>query len=187
MQQDRSTGWRLGSNRTTQFRYQVAGIAMGAVMAVVFAKVFMNAYPVLRLDQTGPAATHVQGWQSAMTFKMVGALSNLTHPKSYTYTALWIGVGLGFGIEAIRKVLRAWPVYKAFVAREQGRLQRRLSRRHDLPAEPLRIFFRRIRGAGDVDVVRCAAASSVRCGTPLRRASHLRETAISPARRSPKT
>jgi uncharacterized oligopeptide transporter (OPT) family protein len=116
MQQDRSTGWRLGSNRTTQFRYQVAGIAMGAIMAVVFAKIFMNAYPVLRLDQTGPAATHVQGWQSAMTFKMVGALSNLTHPKSYTYTALWIGVGLGFGIESIRKLLRAWPAYKAFVA-----------------------------------------------------------------------
>jgi uncharacterized oligopeptide transporter (OPT) family protein len=119
MQQDRSTGWRLGSNRTTQFRYQVAGIAMGAVMAVVFAKVFMNAYPVLKLDQTGPAATHVQGWQSAMTFKMVGALSNLTHPKPYTYIALWIGVGLGLGIEAIRKVLRAWPAYKAFVERDK--------------------------------------------------------------------
>jgi uncharacterized oligopeptide transporter (OPT) family protein len=116
MQQDRSTGWRLGSNRTIQFRYQVAGIAMGAVMAVVFAKVFMNAYPVLRLDQTGPAATQVQGWQSAMTFKMVGALNNLTHPKSYTYTALWIGVGLGFGIETLRKILRKWSAYKAFVA-----------------------------------------------------------------------
>jgi uncharacterized oligopeptide transporter (OPT) family protein len=118
MQQDRSTGWRLGSNRTTQFRYQVAGIAMGAVMAVVYAKLFMNAYPVLTLDQTN-AATHVQGWQSAMTFKMVGALNNLTHPKSYTYTALWIGVGIGLGIEVIRKLLRAWPAYKAFVERDQ--------------------------------------------------------------------
>jgi uncharacterized oligopeptide transporter (OPT) family protein len=119
MQQDRSTGWRLGSNRTIQFRYQVAGIAMGAVMAVVFAKVFMNAYPVLRLDQTGPAATHVQGWQSAMTFKMVGALNNLTHPKSYTYIALWIGVGIGLSLEGIRKVLRAWPRYQAFVQRDK--------------------------------------------------------------------
>ena len=34
MQQDRSTGWRLGTNRTIQFRYQVVGIAMGAVMSV---------------------------------------------------------------------------------------------------------------------------------------------------------
>jgi uncharacterized oligopeptide transporter (OPT) family protein len=36
MQQDRSTGWRLGTNRTIQFRFQVAGIVMGAIMAVVF-------------------------------------------------------------------------------------------------------------------------------------------------------
>ena len=46
MQQDRSTGWRLGTNRIVQFRYQVIGIAMGAVLAVVLAKTFMNAYPV---------------------------------------------------------------------------------------------------------------------------------------------
>src|SRR5499427_1262938 len=52
MQQDRSTGWRLGTNRTIQFRFQVAGIVMGAVMAVVFAELFMSAYPVLQVDQT---------------------------------------------------------------------------------------------------------------------------------------
>ena len=34
MQQDRSTGWRLGTNRIIQFRYQVIGIVMGAVLAV---------------------------------------------------------------------------------------------------------------------------------------------------------
>ena len=45
MQQDRSTGWRLGTNRVVQFRYQVIGIAMGAVLAVVLAKIFMNSYP----------------------------------------------------------------------------------------------------------------------------------------------
>ena len=35
MQQDRSTGWRLGSNRTIQFRYQAVGIldGRGAVRA----------------------------------------------------------------------------------------------------------------------------------------------------------
>jgi uncharacterized oligopeptide transporter (OPT) family protein len=115
MQQDRSTGWRLGSDRTTQFRYQVAGVAMGAVMMVVLAKVFMGAYPVLNADQT--AGIHVDGWQSAMTFKMVGALKNLTNPKPYTYTALWIGVGIGFGTELLRKLLKVSPAYKAFVAR----------------------------------------------------------------------
>src|SRR4029079_2775626 len=34
MQQDRSTGWRLGTNRMMQFRYQVIGIVMGAIFAV---------------------------------------------------------------------------------------------------------------------------------------------------------
>ena len=46
MQQDRSTGWRLGSNRAIQFRYQVVGIVMGGVLCVVLAKLFMSAYPV---------------------------------------------------------------------------------------------------------------------------------------------
>ena len=41
MQQDRSTGWRLGTNRMIQFRYQVIGITMGAVMSVILARLFM--------------------------------------------------------------------------------------------------------------------------------------------------
>ena len=32
MQQDRSTGWRLGSDRMVQFGYQVAGIVVGALV-----------------------------------------------------------------------------------------------------------------------------------------------------------
>ncbi|HVY46879.1 MAG TPA: OPT/YSL family transporter [Minicystis sp.] len=115
MQQDRSTGWRLGSSRVTQFRYQVAGVAMGAVMAVVFAKVFMTAYPALQLDQTAEGV-HVEGWQSAMTFKMVGALKTLSHPKPYIYTALWIGVGIGLVNEILRKVIKGAAAYKRFVA-----------------------------------------------------------------------
>src|SRR5439155_8637965 len=73
MQQDRSTGWRLGTNRVVQFRYQVIGIIMGAVLAVALAKLFMSAYPVLRVDQF--ANSNVPGtekWQSAMTLKLVG-------------------------------------------------------------------------------------------------------------------
>ena len=50
MQQDRSTGWRLGTNRRIQFRYQVLGIVMGAVLCVVLARIFMSAYPVLALN-----------------------------------------------------------------------------------------------------------------------------------------
>jgi hypothetical protein len=51
MQQDRSTGWRLGTNRIIQFRYQVIGVVMGAVMAVAFASIFMSAYPYLKTNQ----------------------------------------------------------------------------------------------------------------------------------------
>lgn len=46
MQQDRSTGWRLGTNRVNQFRYQVAGILVGSALAVALAGVFLRAYPV---------------------------------------------------------------------------------------------------------------------------------------------
>ena len=77
MQQDRSTGWRLGTNRVIQFRYQVVGIAMGAVLAVGMATVFTDAFPVLKQDQTSmPKAERdkLTHWQSAMTYKFVGAL-----------------------------------------------------------------------------------------------------------------
>ncbi len=57
MQQDRSTGWRLGTNRVAQFRYQVIGIAMGAVLAVALAKLFMHSYEVLRSGPVQPPAT----------------------------------------------------------------------------------------------------------------------------------
>ena len=48
MQQDRSTGWRLGSSRSIQFRYQMVGIIIGAVLAVVMTTLFLEAYPILK-------------------------------------------------------------------------------------------------------------------------------------------
>lgn len=115
MQQDRSTGWRLGTNRIKQFRYQVIGIAMGAVMAVVLAKVFMNAYPVLQVDTfANPKYPGAEKWQSAMTYKFVGALRGLTNPKDYVKTALMIGIGAGFVIELLRKIVKSSPRYKTF-------------------------------------------------------------------------
>ncbi len=117
MQQDRSTGWRLGTNRVIQFRFQVIGIVMGAVMAVVLAKVFMQAYPVLRIDQfSHPNTPGAEQWGSAMTFKFVGALQGLTHPKPYITTALFIGIGIGFVTEVLRKIIKNNKVYQRFVA-----------------------------------------------------------------------
>ena len=121
MQQDRSTGWRLGTNRVIQFRYQVAGILMGAIMGVVFAKLFMAAYPVLNLDQTVmKAADQPANWSAAMTYKFVGVLRSLTDPKPYQMTAIWLGVGLGFAIEAARKIIKASADYQEFAKSGKG-------------------------------------------------------------------
>ena len=117
MQQDRSTGWRLGTNRTIQFRYQVGGVLVGALMAVVYARLFMSAYPVLTLDQTSMTADQQPGaWVSAMTYKFVGALRSLTDDKPYQRTAIWVGLALGFVVQVVRLVLKADPNYRRWVA-----------------------------------------------------------------------
>jgi len=117
MQQDRSTGWRLGTNRTIQFRYQVGGILVGAVMAVVYARLFMSAYPVLAVDQTSiPADQQPVAWASAMTYKFVGALRSLTDDKPYQRTAIWIGIGIGAAVQIARLALRASRAYRSLVA-----------------------------------------------------------------------
>ena len=117
MQQDRSTGWRLGTNRVVQFRYQVAGVLMGAIMAVIFAKLFMTAYPVLLLDQTVmKAGEQPSEWSAAMTYKFVGVLRSLTDDKPYQRTAIWVGVGIGFAFQLARKLIKANEAYKRFAA-----------------------------------------------------------------------
>ena len=120
MQQDRSTGWRLGTDRTIQFRFQVVGVLMGAVLAVYMAKLFMQAYPVLRIDTfTHPEALKAAGegaakWQSAMTFKFVGVIRGLTQPKSWQIPAMMVGFGIGLVTQIIRKVVKANVRYQAW-------------------------------------------------------------------------
>jgi uncharacterized oligopeptide transporter (OPT) family protein len=116
MQQDRSTGWRLGTSRVMQFRYQVMGILVGAILAVAFAKLFMAAYPVLLKDQTlMKAGEQPSEWSAAMTYKFVGVLRSLTDDKPYQRTAIWIGVVIGFAIELIRKLMRASRGWQRFI------------------------------------------------------------------------
>ncbi len=116
MQQDRSTGWRLGTNRNIQFRYQVVGVTMGAVMSVALARLFMKAYPILSLNQYAhPDAPGIEKWQSAMTFKFVGALSGLTHPNEKVMTALAIGIAIGIATEGLRKAIKGNPGWIAWV------------------------------------------------------------------------
>jgi uncharacterized oligopeptide transporter (OPT) family protein len=115
MQQDRSTGWRLGTPRTIQFRFQIMGLVVGAVLSVGFAKLFMSAYPVLLLDQTVlKAGEQPTQWLSAMTYKFVGVLRSLTDDKPYQRTAILVGLALGFAVQVARKLLFKSAAYQRF-------------------------------------------------------------------------
>jgi uncharacterized oligopeptide transporter (OPT) family protein len=115
MQQDRSTGWRLGSNRVLQFRYQVIGIAFGAVLMVALARVFMAAYPILTQDQfANPHLPGAEKWQSAFTFKMVGALRGITQNQPHILKALGLGVAFGMVIELLRKIIKSRPGWASY-------------------------------------------------------------------------
>jgi uncharacterized oligopeptide transporter (OPT) family protein len=117
MQQDRSTGWRLGTPRTIQFRFQVMGLVVGAILTVGFARLFMAAYPVLALDQTVmKAGEQPPQWLSAMTYKFVGVLRSLTDDKPYQRVAIVLGVALGFVVQVVRKRLFASAAYQRFKA-----------------------------------------------------------------------
>jgi uncharacterized oligopeptide transporter (OPT) family protein len=121
MQQDRSTGWRLGTNRVNQFRYQVIGIGCGAVLTVVLAKVFMSAYPILRVDQfSNPHIEGAQQWQSAMTYKFVGAIKGITLEQPHVMKALWLGIVIGLAIMVVRKLIKRTAAYRAFVEGSRG-------------------------------------------------------------------
>ena len=115
MQQDRSTGWRLGTNRIIQFRYQVIGIALGAVLAVGLAKLFMNAYPVLQVNALdNPNTPGITEWQSSFTYKMVGALQGITDSKPHVMKALALGLTIGLLVELARKILKSRRRYQEF-------------------------------------------------------------------------
>ncbi len=114
MQQDRSTGWRLGTSRALQFRFQVVGIFLGAILSVYMARLFMNAFPELRVDGGGGQ------WQSAMTLKIAGAVKSITQPKPFTLPAMGVGLLIGLVTEALRKVVKANEGYKKWVATKAG-------------------------------------------------------------------
>ncbi|AEI81411.1 oligopeptide transporter Opt [Cupriavidus necator N-1] len=124
MQQDRSTGWRLGSDRIVQFGYQVAGIVVGALVAVAMARLFMHAYPVLALDQTSlPADQQPARWTSAMTYKIVGVLHGLAQSRAGQHVAVATGLGLGLATAVLRKAILGRPAWQRFAqASRRGRV-----------------------------------------------------------------
>ena len=154
MQQDRSTGARLGTNRVMQFRYQAAGIFVGALLAVGFARLFMAAYPVLLLDQTAMSEGQQPAqWNAAMTFKFVGILKSLTDDKPYQRTAIWIGVGTGLADRARPQALVRERALAA-LQEDARRRRRRLRARLDRALVAVRAVVRRLRQPGDVALAR---------------------------------
>jgi uncharacterized oligopeptide transporter (OPT) family protein len=115
MQQDRSTGWRLGTNRTIQFRYQLVGVILGAVLAVFMAGFFMKAYPILKDPNAKGSA-----WQSAMTLKFYGAVKAITDPKSFQVPAILVGTAIGLVTEIARKVVKQSERYRAWIKTPGG-------------------------------------------------------------------
>jgi hypothetical protein len=93
----------------------MVGIIMGAVLAVLMTRVFLESYPVLKINlQKHPelADTVAKGWESAMTFKFVGVLDTLGADASKTYFVMGLGIGLGVIIQTIRKVLQRSKAYQ---------------------------------------------------------------------------
>lgn len=117
MQQDRSTGWRLGTNRTIQFRYQVIGIFMGAVFAVAITKLFLAAYPVLKVDTFLHPEMKTGNWQSAMTYKFAGILRGLSSAETTTLKLMGLGIAIGLVIQIIRVMLKNSRSYQAWKER----------------------------------------------------------------------
>jgi len=86
-------------------------------MAVVYARLFMSAYPVFSgRSDLDPADQQPVAWASAMTYKFVGALRSLTDDKPYQRTAIWIGIGIGAAVQIARLALRASRAYRSLVA-----------------------------------------------------------------------
>ncbi|SOY93491.1 Putative oligopeptide transporter; OPT superfamily [Cupriavidus taiwanensis] len=121
MQQDRSTGWRLGSDRMVQFGYQVAGIVVGALVAVAMARLFLQAYPVLALDQTSlPADQQPARWTSAMTYKIVGVLHGLSQDRTGQYLAVGAGLLIGLATALLRRAILGHPAWQRFARSGRG-------------------------------------------------------------------
>src|SRR5205823_10745932 len=109
------------TNRVIQFRYQVIGIAMGSLMSVLLARLFMRSFPILKINQYAhPDAPGIGKWQSAMTFKFVGALDSLAHPNPRVMIALGLGIGIGLVTEVLRKAIKGRASYRPWVERTRA-------------------------------------------------------------------
>jgi hypothetical protein len=80
----------------------------------------MHSYPVLNVDQRTfknlPAAAH---WQSAFTYKMVGALRGIVQYNPRVLQALRLGISIGLLMEIFRKLIKNRPRFREFAAQSR--------------------------------------------------------------------
>ncbi len=96
-------------------------LGRGATASVVLARLFMQAYPVLAINQLAhPDTPGAEKWQAAMTYKFVGALDSLTHPRPKVMVALGLGIAIGLVTEILRKVIKHHAGWKAWVKRSKA-------------------------------------------------------------------
>jgi hypothetical protein len=86
------------------------------VLCVLLAEFFMRTNPVLRIDTFAHPEANVGIWQSAMTYKFVGAIRGIGHLASYQVKALAIGLAIGVVIALARRALAASAGYKRLIA-----------------------------------------------------------------------
>jgi hypothetical protein len=75
----------------------------------------MRANPVLRVDTFAHPEANVGIWQSAMTYKFVGAIRGIGHLAGYQVKALVIGLAIGLVIAVGRRLLAASRGYQRFI------------------------------------------------------------------------
>jgi hypothetical protein len=80
----------------------------------------MRAYPVLTIDTFAHPEAKVDQWQSAMTFKFVGAIRDLGNLPPYKVTALGIGLAIGLTTEILRKIIHKSEKYKKLIHGSRG-------------------------------------------------------------------
>ena len=120
----KGAGPGFGARQASPRALAIAGgvvvlVILGIVLAVVLSKTFMSAYPVLRVDTfSNPGTPGADQWQSAMTYKFVGALKGITNPKPHIMFALKIGVVIGLVTEVLRKLMKGSSAYQRFAKKD---------------------------------------------------------------------
>lgn len=118
MQQALATGRRLGTRRSIQFHFQWGGVVIGTIVSLALAGVFFKAYPELLINVVG--GEPVPKWQSAMTYKIVGILQDISDLKPHQIYALLIGLGFGVTVQILRKLLKGNAAYQGFLAKKKA-------------------------------------------------------------------